>query len=198
MKTTKFSVRDMTLIAMFSALVAVGAFIRIPIPPAPFTLQVTMTTLAGLILGKRNGALSVILYVAIGLLGVPIFTKGGGIGYVLEPTFGYFIGFAIGAYVTGAISHAKENPSFKRILCASLTGLLISYVCGMVYAYVLCNFVLNTPIGISSVLVYYFLIFLPKDVVLCVLTSLICKKIIPILDKNFNIGYNRKGIKDAN
>ena len=93
---SKFQIRDMTLIAMFTALSAVGAFIKIPTPIVPFTLQIVFTCLAGLILGKNKGGLSVALYVLLGLFGLPIFTKGGGFNYVFETTFGYLIGFAIG------------------------------------------------------------------------------------------------------
>ena len=82
--------RNMVLCAMFTVLVAIGAFIRVPVPFVPFTLQVLFTTLAGLILGPKLGAMSVTLYVALGLLGLPIFASGGGIGYVFQPTFGYF------------------------------------------------------------------------------------------------------------
>ncbi len=76
-KTTK-----LLLCALFTALVAVGAFIRIPVPLVPFTLQFWFTTMAGLLLGPRWGACSVLVYVLLGLMGVPVFTQGGGPGYV--------------------------------------------------------------------------------------------------------------------
>ena len=72
--------------------------------------------LAGLMLGGRLGAISVCVYVAIGLAGLPVFTQGGGITYVLKPTFGYLIGFAVGTYVTGAIANKTAAPTFRRKL----------------------------------------------------------------------------------
>lgn len=92
-KFWKIRTVDLILCALFAALIAVGAFIKIPIPGVPFTLQVLFTTLAGLLLGSRMGAVSVAIYIILGLAGVPIFTGGGGIGYVVYPTFGYLIGF---------------------------------------------------------------------------------------------------------
>ena len=96
--------KEMVLFGLFTALIAIGAFIKIPVPVCPFTLQLLFTTLAGLILGSRNGACSVGLYVLLGLAGVPVFTEGGGPSYIFQPTFGYLIGFIAGAWLTGWIS----------------------------------------------------------------------------------------------
>ena len=86
--------KDLVLCAMFVALIAVGAFIKIPVPVVPFTLQFLFTMLAGLLLGPVNGALAVVVYIVLGLIGLPIFTQGGGPGYIFQPSFGYIIGFA--------------------------------------------------------------------------------------------------------
>ena len=85
---SKSTVYSLILCALFAALIAVGAFIKIPVPFVPFTLQLLFTTLAGIVLGPKYGALSVGVYILIGLCGVPIFTQGGGPAYVLQPTFG--------------------------------------------------------------------------------------------------------------
>ena len=79
--------RNLTFSAMFVSLIAIGAFIRIPVPVVPFTLQFLFTMLAGLLLGGKLGAMSVCIYVAMGLLGLPVFAEGGGLGYVLKPSF---------------------------------------------------------------------------------------------------------------
>ena len=63
---------------LFTALIAVGAFIKIPVPVVPFTLQYLFTMLAGLLLGARLGSLSVFAYMVLGLAGLPIFTESGG------------------------------------------------------------------------------------------------------------------------
>lgn len=89
----KFTTRDLILCALFTALSAIGAFIRIPVPLVPFTLQITFTTLAGLLLGSKKGAISIAVYVLMGLIGIPVFTQGGGFSYVLKPSFGFFGSF---------------------------------------------------------------------------------------------------------
>ena len=102
--------KDLVLCAMFVALIAVGAFIKVPVPVVPFTLQFLFTMLAGLLLGPVNGALAVVVYIVLGLVGLPIFTQGGGPGYIFQPSFGYIIGFAVAAYVTGRIANEKSRP----------------------------------------------------------------------------------------
>lgn len=94
-------IKDLTLMALFAALTAVGAFITIPVPPVPFSLQIFFAILAGALLGSRRGAISVGVYVLLGLCGLPVFTKGAGLSYIFQPTFGYLAGFILGAWLCG-------------------------------------------------------------------------------------------------
>lgn len=176
------STKQLVLCALFVALIAIGAFIRIPVPVCPFTLQLLFTTLAGLLLGARLGAISVIIYIAIGLVGVPVFTQGGGPSYVLQPTFGYLIGFIVGAYITGAIAHKVAVPSYKRLLVGNFINLFFVYLFGMIYVYIINNFYLNTPIGIWPVVLYCFILAVPGDIVLCICAAILGKKLIPLVN----------------
>ena len=67
--------KQLVFCSLFTALIAVGAFIKIPVPVVPFTLQYLFTMLAGLILGPRLGTISVTAYMLLGLAGLPIFTE---------------------------------------------------------------------------------------------------------------------------
>lgn len=174
----------MILCALFAALIAVGAFLRIPVPLVPFTLQTFFVGLAGMLLGKKLGALSALVYMAIGLVGLPVFAAGGGIGYVLKPTFGYIIGFVLGAYVTGAIARKVREPSLKRLFAAALAGLGVIYAIGTAYFYIISNFYLGNPVGIWTALVYCFIVFLPGDGAMSLLAALAAKRLIPILDRS--------------
>ncbi|NBK93145.1 biotin transporter BioY [bacterium 1XD21-13] len=171
----------MILSAMFVALISVGAFIKIPIPVVPFTLQYLFTMLAGLLLGKRRGSLAVCVYVALGLMGLPVFAQGGGFGYIFQPSFGYIIGFAVGAYVTGAIAGRANRPGFGLLLCANFAGLGIVYLFGMVYYYLISNFYLNTPLGIWPLFLYCFLLAVPGDILLCIAGAVIGRRMIPLV-----------------
>lgn len=174
---------NLILCGLFSALIAVGAFIKIPVPAVPFTLQFLFTTLAGLLLGPRLGSLSVGVYIGIGLLGIPVFTNGGGFGYILQPTFGYLLGFCIGTYATGTIAATSRQASFRRLLAASFVGLLLVYLIGMIYYYVVANFYINKPLGVWPLILYCFLLPLPGDIALCFASTLLAKRLIPILNK---------------
>lgn len=169
--------KEMVLFGLFTALIALGAFIRIPVPVCPFTLQLLFTTLAGLILGSRNGALAVALYVLLGLAGVPVFTEGGGPSYIFQPTFGYLIGFIAGAWVTGRLSEMSGSFSFMKTLVANLAGLLVVYLFGMVYVYIINNYYLGTPIGIWPVVLYCFLLAVPGDICLCILAAVMAGRL---------------------
>ena len=173
--------KQMILCAMFVAMIAAGAFIKIPIPVVPFTLQYLFTMLAGLLLGGKLGALAVGVYILLGLAGLPIFAQGGGIGYVFQPSFGYIPGFAAGAYITGVIANQKANPSYPRLLAANFAGLGIVYLCGMVYYYLISNLYLGTPIGLWPLFLYCFLLAVPGDIVLCILGAELGRRMIPVI-----------------
>ncbi len=178
----RINTRDICLCAMFAALTAVGAFIKIPVPVCPFTLQTLFTTMAGLLLGAKKGAFSVLIYIVIGLIGIPVFTQGGGIGYVMVPTFGYLVGFAAGAFVTGLIAGKAERPSFPRLFAAALAGLAVVYAFGMAYYYVISNYLAgNEPIDLYNLFYYCFLLVAPGDVLLCAAAALAAKRLIPVL-----------------
>lgn len=177
----KSRIQKMAMCSLFTALTAVGAFIKIPVPVVPFTLQVLFTMLAGLLLGGRLGAISVGAYAVLGLVGLPVFAEGGGFWYVLKPSFGYILGFVLGSYVTGKMVEKLEKLSFGKILIANFAGLAIVYGIGMVYYYVICNFVIGTPIGVWPLILYCFLMVVPGDICLCFLAAGLAKRVRPAL-----------------
>lgn len=173
--------KNMILCAMFVALIAVGAFIKIPVPVVPFTLQYLFTMLAGLLLGGKRGCLAVCVYILLGLCGLPVFAQGGGPGYIFQPSFGYIIGFAFGTYVTGSIANAKKAPGYSRLLAANFAGLGIVYLLGMLYYYLISDLYLNNPIGLWPLFLYCFLMVVPGDIVLCIAGAFLGKRLIPMV-----------------
>lgn len=171
----------MILCSLFAALIAIGAFIKVPLPYVPFTMQLMFTTLAGILLGSRLGAMSTGIYIAIGLIGIPVFTKGGGIGYIFQPTFGYLVGFMAGSYLTGKIVERFENPGFFHVLGASLSGLLTVYLIGVPYLYMISNFMIDSPLGVKAALTYGMMMFIPGDITTCIICGFLGKKLVPII-----------------
>ncbi|NLU52920.1 MAG: biotin transporter BioY [Clostridiaceae bacterium] len=177
----KLTVRDLTKIALFTALTAVGAFIKIPLPYVPFTLQVFFVTLSGVLLGPKKGALSQLLYVLIGLLGVPIFTQGGGLSYIFKPTFGYLIAFIPGAYITGLIVEKLQAKSVWKIFAAMIPGLFVIYLIGVTYLYIINNFYVGKDFSLWLSIYYGFIPFIGGDLLSSFLGAILSTKLMPIL-----------------
>lgn len=179
----KTATRNVVLIALFTALVAIGAFIRIPTPIVPITLQFAFCLLAGLLLGARLGALAVTIYLITGLIGIPVFTEGGGIFYVLKPSFGYLIGMAAGTFICGLIARSGNKLSYRRMVAGSLAAMLVVDGLGVIYMYFMCNYYIGTAMTFLKALYAGVAVFLPTDVMWCFLMSLVAYKLAPVLEK---------------
>lgn len=180
----RLEIRTITLCSLFAALTAIGAFIKIPLPIVPFTLQFFFTALAGVLLGANKGALSQIIYVLVGLVGVPVFTKGGGLQYVLEPSFGYLIGFIVAAYVIGKCMNKLQVVNVKNLFVSSIVGLLVVYIFGVVHMYLIYNLYLGSPMGVWAAIVSGAISCAPGDLVLCIITAMVGARVIPVLRSN--------------
>lgn len=178
--------RTITLCGLFAALTAIGAFIKIPLPPplVPFTLQFLFCALAGVLLGSKVGALSQLIYVLVGLVGIPVFTEGGGLHYVVKPTFGYLIGFVLGAYVIGLCVEKFKEINFKNLFIASLIGLIVVYVLGVVYMYIIYNFYIGNEMGVWVAVWGGAISCAPGDILICIITAIMGVKMIPALRRN--------------
>ena len=137
--------------------------------------------LAGLLLGPRLGALSCAIYMVLGLIGLPVFAEGGGIWYILKPSFGYIVGFIAGSYLTGYLVERMKKRTYFKVVLANLAGLMVVYLFGMIYYYVISNYVIDTPIGIWPLFLYCFLLVVPGDIVLCFLGAGLAMKLIPVI-----------------
>ncbi len=177
----RFPVKTMTLTALFAVLTAVGAFIRIPFPLVPITLQTFFVFLSGTLLGSRSGALAQLLYVGMGLIGLPVFTGGGGPQYVLHPTFGYLLGFIAGAWTIGFISERFEKPSFKVYLAACLAGTVVIYAVGVSVLYLNLNYVAGKVTTLRQVLEFGVIPFVLGDIIKMSGTAALASRVGPRL-----------------
>lgn len=163
--------RELVLSGLFIALITTGTFIRIPIGNDVYTLQFLFTLLAGLVLGARRGAFAVSAYVLMGLLGIPVFASGGGLGYVLQPTFGYLLGFIVQAYVCGLLSRRLRAPKLFFLIGVNVIGMSIVYVFGLTYFYILSNYVIDAPVSLWWVILYCGILQVGPDFLLCVVAA---------------------------
>jgi biotin transport system substrate-specific component len=174
--------RDLVLVAFFAAMTAVGAFITIPLPFVPITMQFFFCALAGLLLGSKLGMLSQLVYVAAGLVGFPIFTKGGGITYIFQPSFGYLIGFVLGAYVIGKVREHYPALTYRNLSLAILSGLGVIYLVGVPYLYTMMNLYLGQGKSMMWAVKAGLLTALPGDLLKTILIVVIAKAVIPSLE----------------
>ena len=129
---SRTTTRELTYAALFTALIAGGALVALPIGSVPFTLQVLFVLLAGMLLGPRLAALSTLAYLALGLV-APVYAGGtSGLGVLFGPTGGYLWGFVLAALVTGAVC-GQGRTSLTRFVGAGLLGLVPIYTLGAVW-----------------------------------------------------------------
>jgi biotin transport system substrate-specific component len=155
--------REMSLVALFAALSGIGAFIRVPIPYVPMTLQTLMVMFSGLILGGRLAACSQLVYILVGLMGIPIFAYGGGPAYVLQPSFGYLLGFILGAYVVGLLTEKQQQLRRARLFVALIAGTAAIYLPALPVLYLNLNLIQHKAFALSQVMKVGLLLFLPGD-----------------------------------
>ncbi len=133
--------RQMVYAAMFGALTAVGALIVIPLQPLPITLQSFFTGLAGVLLGSRAGASSQVVYVLLGVIGLPVFAGGkSGVGTLLGPSGGYLLGFIVAAYIIGRVIESHRDPGVVWTGMAVGLGYLAIYAVGTVQLALITHF----------------------------------------------------------
>lgn len=171
--------RQLILCSLFTALIAVGAFVKIPMPgtPIPFTLQVFFVFLTGLMLEPKYSLIPPTVYTAIGLIGIPVFTYGGGISYVFQPSFGYILGFIVCAFLVSLLVRnnilkltTKQGEKSKLItiikaVVYSLIAIIALYSIGISYMYLIYNFYLGKQIALGPLIVSSTGLFIVFDIV---------------------------------
>lgn len=168
--------KQMVFTAVFAALTAVGAFLKIPLGVSSITLQFLFTAMAGILLGAKYGAWSQGVYVVLGLVGLPIFTMGGGLGYVLQPTFGFLLGLIPAAWLIGKLASGGGRV---RLALACCGGLALLYAVGLPYMALILNTYLGKGLSFVTILQKGMLPFLPGDA----LKIAVCTAVCPVLCK---------------
>lgn len=174
--------RDMILISLFAALTAIGAFIKIQIGMVPFTFQFFFCAFSGVLLGSRKSFISQLLYVGIGLIGIPVFANGGGFTYIFQPTFGYLIGFMACGFVVGKLTENIKTLTFPKMLASVLAGLAVVYLIGVPYLYMIVKLYLGkSAYTLMAAIASGFLPYIVPDLILSVIIASTSMYILPKL-----------------
>ncbi|WP_138419405.1 biotin transporter BioY [Aquibacillus sediminis] len=169
----KLTPLDITMAALFAALMAIGANITafIVVGGVPITLTTFFSILSGLLLGSRLGAISMTVYALVGLAGVPVFAQfSGGASTIVSPTFGFIVSNILVAYIVGKIIEIKATRA--SFMVASLIGMSINYVFGTTWMYVAYQLWFGAPEGFSYAVAWLWMVApLPKDIIFSILAG---------------------------
>lgn len=144
--------KRITLCAFFIILYVLGAKITIPSGVIPLTMQTMVVILAGCMLSPRDIFLSYSVYLLMGLLGLPVFAAGGGIGYLAQPSFGFLLSFPIAASLLSFIKAKFKLHSFFTIFPFCLLALLVIYAIGCSYMYMIFNYYLGSAKDFATII----------------------------------------------
>ncbi|MBU3804230.1 MAG: biotin transporter BioY [Candidatus Cellulosilyticum pullistercoris] len=171
----KLTVKDIAYISLFTALIAICSWISIP-TTVPFTMQTFAIFVAVGALGIRRGTLSIMIYLLLGAIGVPVFAGfSAGLGVLIGNTGGYLIGFVFSAIVTGTIIYYFGNK-FWVMLLAMILGLVVCYIFGtawFIYFYARTS----GAIGVMTALTWCVFPFIIPDIMKIVLAIVVVKRV---------------------
>ncbi|WAW14357.1 biotin transporter BioY [Peptostreptococcus equinus] len=166
MKKNKLSVREITYIGLFAAIICVLSPISIPMPyGVPMTLQTFIIPLAGVILGAKQGTIANIIYLLLGAIGLPVFAGfSGGMSVILGPTGGFLISFQIMAFLAGLGVKGKKH---SKLILFLLLGAVVNFLAGMIV------FSIVTSNSISVAFTACVLPFIPTTIIKILLIDII-------------------------
>ncbi|MCR5113089.1 MAG: biotin transporter BioY [Acholeplasmatales bacterium] len=186
-------IKDLCLMTVCLSILIVCSKISFDIGIISLTLQTFAVALTGYLLKWKRSAIVFITYIIMGLIGIPVFSGGGGFFYVLKPSFGFILGFLVGTFITGSnlFNNSKIAHFTKGVL-----GLLIADLVGLIYMY----FILKFYMGSANASVIYvleagFLPFILKDTISVVIAGVIALRLYPVLDSMGT--YNKNLINNS-
>lgn len=173
------STREIALAGLFTAIMCVlTIMIRVfqPVMIIPFSLQPLVVILAACLLSPRAAFLSMLAYLCIGLIGIPVFSKPpyAGLAYIFLPSFGFLLGFPFAAWIQSKL--IREN-NLKNFILAGLVGVIVMYLFGLPYMYIILNYYLGNTVDIMRVLELGFIPFITFDVIKVILAALLALEI---------------------
>ncbi|MEG6565567.1 biotin transporter BioY [Thermoanaerobacterium saccharolyticum] len=172
--------KKLTLASMFASITVVLSFISIPLPfsPVPITGQTLALMLSGSLLEPTTAFLSMIIYLALGAIGIPVFAGfHGGIGILFGPTGGYLFAMPIASFVTSIILKSGKISFLKLIISNVIGGIVIVYILGILQLSVVAQLSLKKAILLGA------LPYIPGDFIKVLLSSYLALKLMPILKK---------------
>ena len=188
----KMKLKDYILCAIFAAFIAVLAQVQIPLPftPIPISLAVLAVLVTGGLLGVKRSLISIVVYILLGIIGIPVFAGfQGGPNVLVGPTGGYIIGYIpliiiVAAFTSYATNKAKERgwPAYKKVIllvAGAVVGILFLYALGTTW------FMISTGRTLVEALAMCVVPFIPGEIIKIVAFTLIMAALKKHIDRLF-------------
>ncbi|MCM1285774.1 MAG: biotin transporter BioY [Acetobacter sp.] len=175
-KNKKFSVTDSAYIGVSAALLAICSWITIPLPSVPITLQTMGICLVAGILGMKRGTLATLVFIALGAIGVPVFSEfTGGINIILGQTGGYILGFIFTSLIVGFVSD-KFKGKLIPLFISMIVGIAVCYAFGTVW-FAVVYAKTNEPASILTILGWCVFPFIIPDIVKIAIAGILTNRL---------------------
>ncbi|MGQ9853047.1 MAG: biotin transporter BioY [Candidatus Oleimicrobiaceae bacterium] len=176
------SAQYIALCSLIAALTAVGAYVRVPTWPVPFTLQTLFVLLGGDLLPVGYAVAAQVVYVAGGLAGLPLFAGGSGLGAIFHPTFGYLVAFPVASAAASLIVRRGRpsggpEPSWERLVAANGCAALLVLLVGATYLYFNLRLVAAKAISPRTALWSGAVLFVPGEALKITVVSAVVRKV---------------------
>jgi biotin transport system substrate-specific component len=176
---------DFMLVVGGSLLIALCAKIKIPLLLVPVTMQTFAVLMIACLFGARRGTLTVLVYLAEGALGLPVFAHNTGVLAFAGPTGGYLVGFIFAAFLTGFLAENGWDRNPATTILAMIFGNLVIYICGLLWLWFLLS-VGKTSLGSKGLLAVGLYPFVLGDVLKIILAACLLPAGWKLLELNQN------------
>ncbi len=170
--------KNIIMTGIFAALMIISSYIVVPIGVVPHTLQPLIVLLSGILLGPKYGPLSIIVWIILGCLGLPVFNQGqAGVGMLFGPTGGFIVSFIVGSGVAGYLTEHSSNKSLGRNIAYMVFSMLVIYVVGAIGFMFNFTYFLNKPMTWEKTFILAVAPFLPFDIIKAVIAAYVGGKV---------------------
>lgn len=176
-------IKDITLMSIMLAILIVASKISFNIGPIPITLQTFAVAIISCLLKWKRASIVFLAYIIMGLIGIPVFSTGGGFAYVLTPSFGFIIGFLVSSFITGSNLFNKHKWT---IFIKCVLGLLVLDFIGIVYMAIILNLYKGLNYDLAKILTIGFTPFIVKDLISVGIAGLISIRLDPVLNESYD------------
>ena len=174
-------IKNLIIDSILLALLIVASKLSIYTSFVPFTLQLLIVLIFSLLVDYKNSILIIVIYIIMGLIGIPVFSSSvSSVAVLIHPSFGFIIGFILIALFIPIIKEKIIiNNKFVKNLTLSIIALIIDYICGFVYIILLSKIlmIIDLDLTISKIFINFIAIFIPFDIIKCVLATIIVKRV---------------------